>query len=581
MRYYRALFDRTTPQQIFRRRLIAVLIVAVTLGCVLAGRLFILQIRHAEYFSERASRMCVRTHILAAPRAAIVDCNGELFAANVPRYDVYWNGSGIHATSNTREVIVRIARELKSIDNREIAPVNELRILRAEAAGRRICIARNIAHDRLARLCELTQGCLQYEIVVNCARVYPQGTCAAHLIGYLGGAQGSSARSGIEKWCDAALCGTVGLMEYVTAAAGRRVHSCIVQPSIEGKTLHLTIDAQLQRTAEALFTQGQAGALVVFDPHNGAIKALVSYPSFDPHWFAGPISEKTWSDIMNGNAPLMNRALHATYPPASLFKLVTFSAGLEAGVISCDATTCCDGYMSFGGRRFYCIRRWGHGNVHYRKALAVSCNIPCYEIARKLTVDMLAEYAMRFGLGSAAGCILADASGLIPTSGWKRSAKGENWWPGETLSASIGQSYMLVTPLQIARMIGAIASGYLMHPRILRDEPVEQVPLAISPSTRQFLCDGMRDSALWGTARALRGIPECMVYAKTGTAQLESLKDTCTYAPEHGWLGCFFSAHGAPPLVLVVLVERAGSARPAIAIAREFISWYVTHATPL
>ena len=204
-------------------------------------------------------------------------------------------------------------------------------------------------------------------------------------------------------------------------------------------------------------------------------------------------------------------------------------------------------------------------------------NIIFYEIGKRISIDTIADYAYRFGLGKQTGIHFPEKTGLVPTSQWKIENKGERWWQGETVSASIGQTYLLATPLQIARMQSAIFSGFLTKPRILENEPIEQEPLDINPKTLKFLKKSMRATVEEGTGKRLKDIDDLTISAKTGTAQISSLKQRMLNSEEyreHAWFLGAFSYKEENPLVMVVLVEHAGGSRAPTSIARKFLIKY-------
>jgi penicillin-binding protein 2 len=320
----------------------------------------------------------------------------------------------------------------------------------------------------------------------------------------------------------------------------------------------------------------QSGACIILDPKTGAIKALVSRPSFDPSIFLSSISSQNWKDLTINN-PFLNRAFNACYPPASIFKLVTASAALEQGLITPETTYNCKGFITFKGRRYYCSRRWGHGLLDIKESLAYSCNIMCYEIAKKISIDTLADYAFRFGLGEKTNIIFPEKEGIVPSNDWKMYTQGQRWWKGETLSAAIGQSFLLTTPLQVACMISALFEGYLVKPHILQTHDIETKPLRISQSTRQFLQECMESVITEGTGRNINRLKSVTVYAKTGTAQTSSKQNKKEDYSCHAWFVSYFyyNENNPQPLVMVVLIEKVSGSRAATNIAKKFLIDYI------
>lgn len=541
-------------------------------------RLFYLQINQNEKFSKLGERNFLRTEIIPSRRGNVLDCHNNLLATNKPVFDLYWRGSGRFRLSSQQRLFINRIKIILGADT--IDALMKKRIERAERFSRSILIKKNLSQDEIFKVSEQCSESSNLFIDRNFKRVYPYKKMASHLLGYLRRAErrgGFKGLYGLEREFQDDLKGEMGYIRHVTNAMGKKLFQTEFQDAIAGSDIVLTLDLALQNIAEALFEPGQSGAFIIMDPEDGSIRAMLSYPNFDPNLFLDTISEQEWNDKFTIDSPLLNRAIHSVYPPASIFKLITFVAGLEEEVITTDTTFNCKGYTVFCGGKYNCHRRWGHGELSAVKALGVSCNVPCYEIAQKVSIDQFAAYAMRFGLGQSTRFLFRDKSGLVPTSYWKQAVKGERWWPGETLSVSIGQSFLQVTPLQVARMISSICSGYLSKPRILLSEKVERYPLYVSDNTLNFLREVMREVVLKGTGRRLRNFSDFIIHAKTGTAQTISLKRQKKESKEqleHAWFASFFTYKDSKPLVIVVLVENVGSSRPALKIAERFFRRY-------
>lgn len=541
-------------------------------------RLFYLQVHKNDVFSKMGEKNFTRTEVIPSRRGNVLDCNKNLLATNRPVFDLYWQGSGSFRLNNNHKELIK---KISSIVGQKFLAHSVIRkIERAERFSRQLLIKKDISQEEISLISEQFSDSKNMSMIRRFERVYPYKFLASHILGYLRRAQDDGSLKGLyglERKMQGELQGKKGYISHVTNATGKKIEQKEFKNAIDGNDIQLTLDLTLQSIAEMLFEPGQSGSFVIMDPDNGSIKAMLSYPNFDPNLFLGPISQEVWSSKFCEDSPLLNRAIHSTYPPASIFKLITFVAGLEEGVISRETEFDCKGHTLFCGRKYNCHRRWGHGLLSAKKALGMSCNVPCYEIAQKITIDQLAEYAMRFGLGQRTGFLFEDKSGLVPTSYWKQAYRGERWWKGETLSVSIGQSFLLATPLQIARMVASVCSGYLVKPRILVKEDVEKYPLYISRNTVDFLREVMREVVLRGTGRCLKKFSDFSVWAKTGTAQTISLKKqklSSKYELEHAWFASFFSYKEEKPLTMVVLVENAGSSRFALKIAEKFFKIY-------
>jgi penicillin-binding protein 2 len=362
----------------------------------------------------------------------------------------------------------------------------------------------------------------------------------------------------------------------------------------------LTIDQVVQMKAEELLT-GVIGAAVAIDPHTGQVLAMASNPSFDQNKIVSGMTHEQWQAVVSDPLkPLTNRAVQGEYPPASTYKILTAVAGLEEGVIDENTEFCCPGHYRFKGRDYRCWRRGGHGCLSLVQAITQSCDVYFYQVGQAVGVDRLAWYAKAFGLGSPTGIELAnESSGLIPTAAWKLKRTGEPWQEGETLSLAIGQGFNLVTPLQMAGLVAAVATGGTRYkPQLLRrietaqgrvtfqsePEVIGRVP--ISPRTVELIRQG-----LWevvhsdkGTAKGARFF-DLQISGKTGTAQVISRKDDEEPADEDAEVADHLKAHAwfvayapsdAPRIAVAVVVENGehGSSA-ATPIAREIIKSYL------
>ncbi len=514
----------------------------------------------------------LRVEVIPPLRGDVYDRNGVLLAANRPVFDLYWQGTCRPRISDQDQEMLRTVSVILGIDLLE--PSFFRGVQYAEKFGRRVLLKADVDFHQL---CQISEKCPDSEGLVvsnKFKRTYPHAELAGHVLGYLNKDE-NVGRAGIEMCFDAALQGQQGELLQVINSTGKTLAQRVYKEPKAGTDIKLTLDADMQRLAEGLFEPDQCGALIVMDPYDGAVRVLASFPRFDPNTFLNSISEDEWNRL-NVNHPLLNRATSALYPPASTFKLVTFAAALEEKVIDTTAEICCVGHSMFCGRKYHCIRHTGHGTLGLKQALAVSCNIPCYSIARKLKIDKIAAYAELFGLGEKTNFVLPERSGLVPTSLWKRSMRGERWWKGETLSVSIGQGALLVTPLQNARVMSAICTGSLVKPRLIDDEPIERRKLNISHETLTFLRTSMKEAVDDGSVKRLSYLKDFDVYAKTGTAQTCSLEKEKKFKHEyeHGWVVGYFSYKGQKPLTLVVLFENTGSSSFAVDIAYKFFKGY-------
>lgn len=542
---------------------------------MIAMRLFVLQITLAETFIKQGERNFIRTERIASPRGNIVDRNGILLVTNRPVNSLYWNGSGNRTfTPEQCAIITELEHILGANFFNDEMHNNELKY--AERHYKKCLLTRDLSIEQLSKIQERIPQHANLIIDTDFERLYPFRSFASHILGYLSCIQsGQEGRMGIEKVCDELLKGHDGSTLKIINSFGKSLSETTIEQPNVGAEIRTTIDATLQSIVEEVFPKMHAGAFIVMDPSDGAILALCSQPSFDPNIFLKPIMPDEWNVLQTSKQPFINRAFTAHYPPGSIFKLITMSAALETGLVRPDSTVFCSGNYTFAGRKYWCHNKHGHGRLTAGQALEQSCNIIFYETAKRIDIDLLADYAYRFGLGQKTDSLFPEKDGLVPSHAWKRNAKGEKWWPGETLSAAIGQSFLLVTPIQVARMISSIFTRYLVKPRILADEPIEKTPLNIRLETLEFLRTSMQKVVTVGTGQRSR-VKDIQVYAKTSTAQISDLskRELGEQYLEHGWFVSHFSYKHHPPLTIVIILENVGTSMVPTGVAKNFFIEY-------
>ncbi len=417
-------------------------------------------------------------------------------------------------------------------------------------------------------------------------RAYPEGDLAAHLLGYMGkieqdeqaawAAKGYRSdepvgKAGLERWGESYLAGRRGGTLVVLTPTGRQLVTIKEQPAVQSRSIYTTLDQRLQQAAEAALGD-ERGAIVALDPNTGQILALASHPTFDPNMFITGIDSDRWQVLAGDTGrPLVNRATQGTYPPGSVFKIVTMAAALEEGGFTSESTFNCPGTWYGLGKDWpkTCWLEKGHGQVNLVQALTVSCDVTFYELGKRLhelDPTLLPRYARLFGLGAPTGLeVPEEAAGLVPDPDWKLAELGESWFPGDSVNLAIGQGYLLVTPLQVAAMMAAVGNGgTLYRPQLVlkitaSSEEPEQVfepqklgQLPLKPETLSAIQEGLLRAATSpeGTAyRALKGM-EIAVAGKTGTAENPD-------ADPHAWFAGYAPADD-PQIAVAVLVENGG-----------------------
>ncbi|KKR96844.1 MAG: Penicillin-binding protein 2 [candidate division TM6 bacterium GW2011_GWE2_41_16] len=557
-----------------RARSIKFFVFFITAGISL--RLVQLQTHSASFYQTRSIKNYLRFEKITSLRGEIVDCNGVILATNEPITSLWWHGSGKNTLSEDQKKVIAYLAEKFHLEESTLKSISL-----CERFEQSIIIQKDIILTEISDIVERFPLCQNIELKTSFKRCYPYKESACHLIGYLGSLSAYAPRGvmGLEKACEQNLKGIDGIKQTVMNSFGKRIHETGMQEALCGESITTTINFEIQKAVEEAFGPEFVGAAVVMCPKTGAIRALISRPTFDPHIFLNPLPTELWNELQE-QKPFMNRALEACIPPGSIFKLVTASAALETKLVSPSNTWHCNGTYMYAGSPYRCNKKEGHGTVDFNMALTHSCNIAFFDIGRRIPIDTLANYAHRYGLGEATGIILPEKHGLIPTREWKMRTFRQPWWPGETLSAAIGQSYVLLTPLQIARMVGGIIEGYLVKPRILERELIVQKEVKVSAETRAFIKRSMRYVVSMGSARSLSYLTSLELYGKTGTSQVanntKSDKNSAYEEKEylqrpHGCFVVYVKNELLPPLVMVVFVEHAGSSSVATGIAKKII----------
>lgn len=542
---------------------------------LICTRLIYLQIVYSNLFLHKSTKNFLRIETVHSPRGNILDTTGKLLATNRPIHNVCWRGSGKYRLTHEQKKKIEHLGTIICTSLLDDAILLR-RIEQAERYYKTTQIAADISFEQLSQIEETFSLGQNIFIDTSFKRFYPRASYASHILGYLGRMElDLTGKMGLERLFEQTLKGKQGAITSTINSFGRKLTETPLEQALAGSDIQTTLDLDLQMIVENIFPKHLTGTCILMDSQNGDIVAVTSRPDFDPTIFLDPILQKDWQQMQHDH-PFLNRAFNAHYPPGSIFKLVVTSAALERGIITPDTVWDCKGYITFSGRRYHCHVLEGHGKLTVSQALEQSCNPLFYDIGTKMSIDTFADYAHRFGLGEKTDIIFPEKEGLIPTTEWKKEAKDEQWWPGETLSAAVGQSFLLVTPIQVARMISSIFSGYLVTPRLLTGEPIVKTPLNIKPETLAFLRQSMKKVATQGTGKRISRVKDIEVYAKTSTAQTSALykRNRGRIYKEHGWFVAHFRYKENRSLTMVVLVEHAGTSRTPTVIAKRFLVRY-------
>lgn len=590
--------DRT-PATMLKRMGLAMILVEF-LFILLAGRLWYLQIIKGEELRRKAENNRVRIVEVPAPRGIIYDRYGKILADNRLTFNltlIAEKGPVPSETLAKLEEILGVDIEKASFDNPRAQP----------SRLRPVVIKKNLSRKELAILetHKLELSGLSVSMVPR--RLYPQAKLSAHLLGYTGeiGAKEVKAekfrgltigsqvgRTGLEELYDQVIRGTKGVLALEVDSRGVQTGVVVEEQPRPGNNLILTLDADLQLIAEQAMA-GKTGAVVALNPQNGQILVLASAPAFDPNMFAEVLSPQAWRKLLSHpGRPLQNRAIQGQYPPASTFKVVTALAGLEEGIITPKTRYYDPGFVRLDGWVFRGWRREGHGWVNLRRALTVSCDIFFYRLGLALGIEKLSEYAYRLGLGERTGTFGGyEKAGLIPSEEFRRRYLRRPWYPGEAAILAVGQSFHLVTPIQLVNLYATLANGG----RLYRPWLVERIEtpdgkllkrfsseLINTPNINQKHLEEIKKGLISavndpeGTGYSAR-LANVTLAGKTGTAQVvrgTRKNNTQSNLNDHAWFVGFAPAQEAE-IALVVLVENGGSGGGVAAkVARKVLEAY-------
>ena len=573
-----------------QRRIISIA-AAVTLGfLVIIGQLWYLQVLEGGRFLDASDKNRIRVRPIAAPRGILFDRNGVPLVDNRPAFTL----SIIPREVDNRETVLGRLSTLLGLPYQEL--VDAVDRVSADSFLP-VRIRRGLTMDDVAKVEEWKLELPGVIVEVEPQRAYPTSRFAAHLLGYVREAndeqmkQGRYRRgelvgqTGLERLLDEFLRGRDGGERIEVDAMGRPIRLVQQTDPHPGAQVVTTIDRRIQELAEKAM-EGKAGSVVVMDPRNGDVLALVSTPAFEIDLFTGNIDRDAWVRLVQDpQHPLLNRASQAQYPPGSIFKIVLMAAGLQEGSITPMDKVHCTGQFHYGDRTWKDWKKEGHGTVDLRRGIAQSCDVYFYTQGLKIGGTAIAKYAKAFGLGGPTGIELgSEKLGLIPEPKPRKDKKTRAWTGGDTLNMSIGQGAVLVTPMQVARMMSAVANGgVLWKPRIVQriERPEQGVVfrdpghvnghVELSPVVWAMIRDGLwavvNDGGTGGQAR----IPGLDVAGKTGTAQTIA-NSKSEKGQDHAWFAAFAPAK-APEVVVVVLVERGGHGGDAAApIARKIFN---------
>ena len=572
---------------------------------VLGARMRYLSVEQADRFKLLAEENRISIRLIPPARGLIQDRNGKLIAGNEQNYRVVITREDAgdvdavlaklaHVIPLTADDLERTAREMGRTS--PFAPVT---------------VADRLSWEDLSKVALNAPSLPGVSPEVGLSRLYPRDTDFAHVVGYVGPVSERDlegldspdplltipkfqiGKIGVERWLEDHLRGSAGTKRIEVNAVGRVMRELERQEGTPGADIRLTIDADVQNFAQARMGS-ESAATVVMDVTNGDILAIASSPSFDPNLFVRGISHTDYNALMeDDHRPLANKTVQGVYPPGSTFKMVTALAAIKEGIIDVNTTVRCPGHLEVGGRRFHCWKRAGHGAVNLEKSLAESCDVYYYDIAQKVGIDKIAEMGRILGLGIRHDIPMsAIAEGIMPNRAWKRERHNADWRIGDTINASIGQGYVLSSPLQLAVMTARLATGRAVVPRLVksidgRETEVAEAPdMGISLEALRKIRSGMHATMNTerGTAFSSRIVEPTLVWAgKTGTSQVRNISaaerargvisnDQLPWNRRDHALFVGYAPYDAPRYAIAVIVEHGGGGSTAAApMARDIM----------
>src|SRR6202167_6001782 len=527
-----------------------------------------LQIVDSDRYSQMAERNRVRSIPIIAPRGSMLDREGRVLVDNYPSFSVL-------LLRDTPEQVDKLLPQIADGLGMTLDDVRQqIEASRAMPKFQPIVIKPEASPSDIAFIESHRVDIPVLEMLMVHRRRYPHGDMLANAVGYVGEVSAEQVeasdtglkpgdivgKTGLERQYNDTLMGTDGLRRVIVNSIGKEVGRLEQKDAIPGKPIQLTIDYDLQEVADS-YMADKEGAVVAMDARTGEILAMVSRPTFDPNDFAIRVPKEEWQSLnTDKKTPLLNRAIQAQLAPGSVFKIVMATAMLESKQISENFTAYCPGYANFYGRTFHCWRPQGHGVVGLHAAIVDSCDVFFYNVGKLLGIDTISHYASGLGFGKRTGIDLpGEEPGLVPSEEWVERVYHHKWYAGETISVSVGQGAVTVTPIQLARMAAAVASGgNLVQPHLLKNFANSKVDhFAISDNTVEQVTQGLygvvNEGGGTGYHLRLQNIDLC---GKSGTAQLmsyDAAKRLGTKTMDGWFVG--FAPRRNPEIVIAAIVQ--------------------------
>lgn len=581
-------------RRIFTRRAFVLGSAKLGLFGALAGRLYYLQMMKGQEFKSLSASNRIRLVLTPPDRGLITDRTGAPIARNEQNYQLYYD----RTYRRNREKQFGILAEIMGTT----AEALEKQLRRQRHIGHNALLAEHLTWEQVSAIAVRAPELPGAEVEVGTVRIYPYPEQTSHFVGYVGAANEKDeaeatvfkrlpelklGKQGIEKQFEESLRGTPGVKRQEVNAHGRIMQEMVTSQSIAGEELPLSINMELQQIVYNRLAQERSASAIIMDIYTGEVLAYASYPGFDPNEFSRGISQKAWDALLaSEQTPLMNKPIAGQYPPGSTYKMITGLAGLMEKKATPTTRFYCPGHMDLGNHRFHCWKRVGHGWMNLEEALEQSCDVYFYNIALMTGYDAVAKVARLFGFDQKTGIELpGEKTGIIPDSQWKRGRYGQEWRKGDSVNASIGQGYVLTTPLQLAVMTARIANGgRVITPTLrkatTRPDPKDLPSLDIPAPHMAIIRAGMEGVTGGPTGTAFyRRItePGFEMAGKTGTAQVRSLKGIAHGSKRpwkhehHALFVCYAPVHNPRYACSVVVEHGGGGSATAAPVAAEIM----------
>jgi penicillin-binding protein 2 len=600
----------------------ALLLGTAQLGIIaaLGARMASLQVYQADEFRMLAEENRINIGLISPARGLIYDINGVVLADNEQHYTITMTREG---AGDVDEILARLNR-LVALDPERLEKAREE--LGSRSPFVPVTVAERVSWQDVARVNVNAPALPGVVAELGRSRSYPQGLDMAHVVGYVGPVSDYDlsriddrdpllqiprfqiGKTMVENNLERDLRGSAGSKRVEVNAAGRVMRELDRVEGTPGSDVQLTVDARLQNYIQARLS-GESAAAIVIDVTNGDVKGIGSAPSFDPNVFVRGISVSLWNELNERDIdtslrrrPLAAKTVQGTYPPGSTFKMVVALAALEDGAIGPDETVRCVGHTDVFDTRFHCWKRSGHGNMNLNEGIKQSCDVYYYDIGQRVGIDKIAAMGRKLGLGERHDLPMsAIRNGIMPDKAWKREARGEEWRIGDTVNASIGQGYVLTSPLQLAVMAARIATGRAVKPRLVRsidgvDEPSGAgESLGLNENNLRRVRSAMYDVSNHprGTGyRSRIATEEFRMAGKTGTSQVRRItqaerdsgvtrnEDLPWSRRDHALFVAFAPADNPKYAVAVVIEHGGGGSTAAAPIARDVMLQALYDGTP-